>query len=78
MRSRLRVQLKLSQTSSIQYLITLSIRYATGLMFSVSNRLSLGEWYSTVPYFIHACGYVDLCMSREERHRNESHITAAS
>jgi len=26
----------------------------------------------------HACGYADLCMGREESHRNESHITTSS
>ena len=54
------MQLKLSKIISIQYLITLSIRYPTGLVFSVSNRLSLGEWYSTVlkdapQYLLHNC-----------------------
>jgi hypothetical protein len=47
--SRVWVQLKLVQMMSIQYKTTFSAESPTNLMFSVSTRLSLGEWSSTVP-----------------------------
>jgi len=42
---------------------------------AVVGPLGWSQPYHILYITSHASGYVDLCMGREESHRNESHIT---